>query len=137
MMPEHSAGICSPLFQEVEKEWLSTKGPAVPMRRERVIFEATSKAFNMSAAYATTFGSGAGEHIQNWWDECRVKVTDRRPSVCELGLAESAAIAQRYKLTSGVQTFAACHEGSVLGIVLACTTQTGSSFCSPRTMEHR
>lgn len=116
-----------PVFLEVELMCVEKLAPAATLQRERVRFEATRKALNMSASYATSFGSGVGEQVQNWWDQCRVMVADRQPAVHRLDSAEIAEIAYRHEL-AGVKAYAACGQGRLLGILLDCTNRTGQQL---------
>ena len=125
MFLDASATMGSPFFEEVESLCFRNLGPAAALRRERASFVATVKAFNMSASYATSFGSGAREHIQNWWDECRA--ADRRPAIQQVDSAVLAGIAGRHQLRPDARAFVAC-DSAVLGTLLACTDHTGQQL---------
>ena len=121
-----SATMGSSFFEEVESLCFRNLGPAAALRRERVKFMAAVKAFNMSASYATSFGSGARELVQNWWDECRV--ADRRPAIQQVDSAILAEIAGRHQLRPDAKAYLACDNRTVLGALLACTDQTGKQL---------
>lgn len=112
----------SSFFEEVERLCFRNLGPAAALRRERVKFMATVKAFNMSASYASSFGSGARELVQNWCDEYRV--ADRRPAIQQV----DSAIAGRHQLRPDAKAYVACDNGTVLGALMACTDQTGKQL---------
>ena len=116
------------LLQEVEDIFVQTLAPIASLQRERMRFDATRKAFNMSASYATSFGSGAREQIQNWWDQCRVMVPDRQPATHDLDSAVSVAVDQRHELREDAKAYAACGQGRFLGFLLDCTDRTGQQL---------
>ncbi len=118
----------SGFFREIEDAWFQNVAPAADLQRERVQMQATVKAFNMSASYATSFGSGAREQVQNWWDQCRVSVPDRQPTVVEGESAILSEVALRHSFKPGVQNFAAVGQGRLLGILLGCTDQAGQQL---------
>ena len=122
------AAVRSPFVREIESVRVQNLAPAANLQRERVRFEATRKAFNMSASYPTSSRSRAREHIQNWWDQCRVMVADRQPSIHCLDSAVLAAIAQRNELLANAKAYAACGRGRLLGILLECTDRTGQQL---------
>ena len=115
-------------LREVESMCFRDIAPAANLQGELVRFEATRKAFNMSASYAMSFGSGAREQVQNWWDECRVMVADRRPAIHHLDPAIVAEIAQRHDVLKYATAYAACGQGRLLGILLDCVDRTGQEL---------
>ena len=119
------AAMCSPFIEEFESYCVQNIGPTARLQRERVKFEATVKAFNMSASYATTFGSGAKEQIQNWWDQCRVTVADRQPAIHRI---DAAVLAGPRHLLYDVKAYAAHGQGALLGILLDCTDKVGQQL---------
>ena len=82
----------------------------------------------MSASYATSFGSGAREQVQNWWDQCRVMVTDRQPAIHRLNPVSVAEMTQRYDVPKYAKAYAACGQGRLLGILLDCVDETGQEL---------
>ena len=100
-------------------------GPAAQLQSEHVRFEPTVKPFNMSASYAKSFGSGARELIQNWWDECRVTIPDRQPAINRISPAILAEIAGRHHMLTDAKAYAAHVQGRLLGILLDCTDTAG------------
>ena len=120
--PASTAGILHlPFVREVEA-FLLTQCPAAKLQRDRVFMNATTKAFNMSASYSTSCGSGAREQVQNWFDQCRVTVPDRTPKVAEvtcLGDVNARHVILDFKL------FVATGEGQLLGMLLESTDQAG------------
>lgn len=118
-----------PLLQDIEHECLR-RYPAVRLDRcDRVRFEATRKALNMSALYATSCGSGAREQVQNWCDQCRVAVADRQPDVDRLDSAVLAEIAQRHSVElADAKAYFAYGQEQLLGILLACTDKSGQQL---------
>ena len=115
----------SPFLQEIEGICVQNIGPAAQLQRDRVSFEATVKAFNMSASYAKSFGSGAQEQIQNWWDQCRVTVPDRQPAIKRIPTAILADVAGRHNMLADAKAYAAHGQGRLLGILLDCTDKAG------------
>ena len=117
-----------PIVQEVEAVWSDNVGPATELQGNRVRFEPTVKAFNMSASYATSFGSGARELIQNWWDQCRVMLPDRQPVVRAMESSVLSEIAQRCQLRANAKSYAAFGQGKMLGMILDCTNLAGEQL---------
>ena len=116
------------VLHDVESLCFEHFGSAVSMQRDHVKFEAVVKAFNMSASYATSFGSGAREHIQNWWDQCRVTVEDRQPVIHNMSPAALCNLAQKHQLQPDVKAYAAVGQGHLLGIVLGGTNNSGEQL---------
>ena len=98
--------------------------PPAQLQLQRVVFEPTVKALNMSAPYAKSFGSGAREQIQNWWDQCRVTVADRQPLIHRMETIELAELARQHELLD-VKAYAAYGQGQLLGLVVEYTNNTG------------
>ena len=127
-MAPTNRSIRSPFFQEVESVCFQKHGPAARLQRERILFPATKKAFNMSASYATSFGSGAGEHVQNWWDQCRVMVANRQPEILAIDSATLAEIAGQHGMMPDAKAYVTRDKGIVIGVLLDCTDKTGQQL---------
>ena len=111
-----NAAIFHPFVREFEGVWLAKATPAVS-KRPPVQFVDGIKAFNMSEGYAEGFGSGAREHVQNWWDECRVRAENTLPIVRRMDYTLSSAIAQRYHLRPDTKAYAAFSPAHIAGNV--------------------
>ena len=126
-VPASTAGVLNlPFVREVEA-FLLTHCPAAKLQRDRVFMTPTIKAFNMSASYATLFGSGAREQVQNWFDQCRVTVPDRNPKVAEVTLEVTAFLGNvnaRHNILD-FKLYVATGERRLLGMLLESTDQAG------------
>ena len=129
MSAHQAAAVQYQYVQHVETAWLQ-QAPAADLQGNRISFEAVLKAFNMSASYATSFGSGAREQSQNWMDQCRVTVPDRQPRVHQRESAVLSTIAQQHHGISDAKSYAALNDGSsgairLLGVIVDCTDAAG------------
>ena len=116
-----------PFIKEIERVWSAVASPAA-LQRAPVSFDPTIKAFNMSESYATSFGSGAREQIQNWWDECRVRAGKAQCIIRCMDHATSSEIAHRHHLKADAKTYAAFDQTRLLGMLLDCTDQAGQQL---------
>lgn len=121
------AAIHYPFVREFEEYWFNKATPA-SLRRPPLQFVAVLKALNMSEPYAANVGCGAREHMQNWWDECRVRAGDGNLFVHLMNHADSSEIAQRHNLMSDAKAYAAFHHHTLLGVVLDCTDKAGQQL---------
>lgn len=112
-----------PFVHDIEAA-LFARAPAAKLQGKPVYMEATVKAFNMSASYATSFGCGAREQIQNWFDQCRVTVSDRSPDFVQVEPAVYSETLLRYKIREA-KLYVGTGEQQILGILLEATDQEG------------
>ena len=115
------------LYMDFEERVLASTPPLLSQSKVPLVDRHVSKSMNMSDSCASSFGSGAVEHIQNWFDQCRKlnctsTTWDRQPLVVEYDSEQFADLAKAYRLKEGIQVFAAIDSSAsrALGFLVAC-----------------
>lgn len=115
-----------PFVAEVEAQ-LFQYYPAATLQRNLIYMEPTVKAFNMSASYANSFGSGAREQVQNWFDQCRVTVPDRSLQFVQLQPAMYGSMLSSHSIHEA-RLYLGMGQGQILGMLLEAFHQNGQQL---------
>ena len=96
-----------------------------PQNETPLIDRNVSKSINMSDTYASSFGSGAVEHIQNWFDQCRKldrNTSTRQPLVLEYDSEQFADLVTVHRLKPNITVVVVLDSSAshALGILVAC-----------------
>ena len=118
------------VYRPAEAIALDIAEPAVLQNRKVSSPRKACKSFNMSGEYASDSGSGAREHVQNWFDQCRSAVDTRQPKLITFEGAALASVTEQVGVLPGLKLYVAVSPATntLFGIILAGSSSDGFPF---------